>query len=172
VWAGPDSSQTADQITANGEHSAIYWLKLGQNIQDESGNIRKDAIQTFLPGTYVHEPLYNGKYFAWIDTNYAPNSNLYISEPNGTPKKIDTGITTYGLGDDVLIYGKSGQIWVYVISTGEKCCMSEHGMMPVVSGNTVVWADNSSSDSGNDVLKFKALTDEELALYTGNSGTN
>jgi hypothetical protein len=165
VWAGPDPNQTPEQ-KAQEEHSAIFWLKLDQNSVDANGNINK---QTYLPGTYVHEPLYNGKYFVWIDNNYMPGgANLYLSEPNGTPKIVDTAVTTYALGDDILVYGKSSKIWVYVISTGEYCCMTggkEQGKTPCVHGNTVVWFDWDT-----DEVRFKVLTDEELAVYKGSAG--
>jgi hypothetical protein len=161
VWAGPDASQTDAQKTSDGEHSTIYWVDLGKDAIDENGNIKKSS---FSPGTYVHEPLYNGKYFAWIDGNYSPNSKLYLSEPNGTPKMIDQGITTYSLGDGILVYGKSQQVWVYIIATGEYCRLTssmEKGMLPSVDGRTVVWYDKTSN-SAADTLRYKVLTDKDL----------
>jgi hypothetical protein len=162
VWAGPDSSQTPEQAQAEGEHSAIFWVKLGEGVSyDQENKIRKNA---YLPGTYVHEPLYNGTYFAWVDGNYAPRQSLYIGKPNETPIKIDDSVTTYSLGDDILVYGKGMQIWVYIISTGEYCRLTsgkEEGKTPLASGNAVVWS-VWTTDLTGDVMRYKLLTDRDL----------
>jgi hypothetical protein len=163
VWAGPDASQSADKIKSDGEQSTIYWVPLGQDAIDENGNIKKSS---FSPKTYVHEPLYNGTYFAWIDGNYSPNSKLYLSLPNGTPQVIAQGVTTYSLGDGILVYGKNQQVWVYVISTGETCRLTsghEKGMLPYVTGRTVLWYDLTDGDSA-DTLRYKKLSDQDLLL--------
>lgn len=163
VWAGPDSAQTADQAKADGAHSTIFWLKLDENA---IGADDKLNTKSFSPGTYVHEPLYNGKVFVWIDGNKSPNSKLYMSEPNGTPKIIAEGVTTYGLGDGVIVFGQSQQVWAYVIDTGEICRLTganERGMLPTINGRTAVWY-NLSSDSSKDALKYKILTDEDLGV--------
>lgn len=163
VWAGPDITQTAEQKAADGDRSTIYWLMLGADaIMNDDGKLN---TKSFSPGTYVHEPLYNGKYFVWTDGNYAPNSKLYISEPNGTPKEIADGITTYSLGDGIVVYGKQQQVWVYVIATGEYCRltnMSEKGMLPYANGKTVLWYDKTDG-SVDDKLRFKVLTDQDIA---------
>ena len=163
VWAGPDSKQTSAEAKEEGEHSTIFWLKLDENA---IGADNKLNTKSFSPGTYVHEPLYNGKVFVWIDGNKSPNSKLYLSEPSGTPKIIAEGVTTYGLGDGVVVFGQSQQIWAYVIETGEICRLTgsnERGMLPCVNGRTAVWY-NLSSDSSKDALKYKILTDEDLGL--------
>ncbi len=163
VWAGPDSKQTSAQAKENGEHSTIFTVKLGENAIGTDGKLN---TKSFSPGTYVHEPLYNGQVFVWIDGNKSPNSKLYLSEPNGTPKIIAEGVTTYGLGDGVVVFGQSQQIWAYVIDTGEICRLTgsnERGMLPCVNGRTAVWY-NLSSDSSKDALKYKILTDEDLGL--------
>jgi hypothetical protein len=162
VWAGPDTGQTPEQAQAEGEHSAIFWVKLGEGVTyDEKGEIRKN---TYLPGTYVHEPLYNGTYFAWVDGNYAPRQSLYIGKPNEAPIKIDDSVTTYSLGDDILVYGKDKQIWVYIISTGEYCRLTsgkEEGKTPLASGNGVVWSVWTKDITG-DVMRYKLLTGRDL----------
>lgn len=164
VWAGPDPGQTAAQIQAEGERSAIHWVKLGEGVTyDENQKIVKN---TYLPGTYVHEPLYNGTYFAWVDGNYAPRQSLYIGKPNEAPVKVDDSVTTYSLGKDILVYGKDMQIWVYVISTGEYCRLtsgSEEGKTPLACGNAVLWSVWTKDITG-DVMRYKLLTDRDLGL--------
>ena len=158
VWADHDPTQT-EEDKANGEKSAIYYLQLKT---DESGYFQDPKYYT--PGTYVHEPLYNGDVFVWLDANKSPKSNLYIGRVGEEPIKIGEDITTYSIGDGIVVYGKDQAVWVYVIATGELCRLTsegEMGMLPSVTKRTVVWY-NLTADSEKDVLRFKILTDEEL----------
>lgn len=150
IWAGP--GETA-------ETSGIYHLKLET---DEQGLFNEP--EKYYPGTYVHEPLYNGDIFVWLDTNKSRDGKLYMGRLGEEPVVIDQNITTYSLGDGVVVYGKNSSVWVYVVATGELCRLTspgEMGMLPNVSKRTVVWY-NLSSDSDKDVLRYKILTDEEL----------
>ncbi len=158
VWADRDPTQTEDD-KANGEKSAIYYLSLET---DESGAFSDP--QYYIPGTYVHEPLYNGDVFVWLDSNKSPMSNLYIGRPGEAPEIISTGVTTYSIGDGIVVYGKDQAVWVYIIATKELCRLTspdEKGMLPSVTERTVVWY-NLTADSEKDVLRFKILTDDEL----------
>ncbi len=163
VWAAPDPNQSEAERQVE-EHSAIYYLNISCDF-DEEGKLKP---RIYTPGTYVHEPYFNGEYFLWIDTNKSFNSNLYIAAPGDTvPKIIDTKVTAYGLGDDVAVYGKDSIIWLYIIPTGETCrltSMDEKGMLPQINGRTVVWQNNGAGGS-KDTLRFKILTDEDLYPY-------
>ncbi len=150
TWAGPGETE---------DTSGIYYLILET---DEQGLFNEP--EEYFPGTYVHEPLYNGEYFVWLDTNKSREGKLYLGKPGEEPVVIDQHITTYSLGDGIVVYGKNSSVWVYVITTGEICRLTspdEQGMLPKVSKRTVVWY-NLSSDSDKDVLRYKILTDEEL----------
>jgi len=158
VWADYDPTQT-EEDKANGENSAIYYLTLET---DETGAFADPKY--YMPGTYVHEPLYNGDVFVWLDANKSPQSNLFIGRDGEDPKKIATGVTTYSIGDGIVVYGKNQAVWVYIIATEELCRLTspgEMGMLPAVSKRTVVWY-NLSADSDKDVLRFIVLSDEEL----------
>ena len=164
VWADRDPTQT-EEDKQNGENSAIYYLELKT---DEAGTFAEP--QYYCPGTYVHEPLYNGDVFVWLDANKSPRSNLYIGRVGEEPKKIASDVTTYSIGEGIVVYGKDQAVWVYVIATEELCRITspgEMGMLPKVTKRTVVWY-NLSADSEKDVLRFKILTDEEL--YPGGLG--
>jgi hypothetical protein len=164
VWADRDPTQT-EEDKQNGEKSAIYYLELKT---DAAGSFAEP--QYYCPGTYVHEPLYNGDVFVWLDANKSPRSNLYIGRAGEEPEKIASDVTTYSIGDGIVVFGKSEAVWVYVIDTDELCRLTspgEKGILPKVTKRTVVWY-NLSADSEKDVLRFKILTDEEL--YPGGLG--
>ncbi len=150
IWAGPGEDK---------DTSGIYYLVLET---DEQGLFSEP--EKYYPGTYVHEPLYNGEVFVWLDTNKSRDGKLYLGKPGAEPIVIDQNITTYSLGDGVVVYGKNSSVWCYIIATGELCRLTspgESGMLPKVSKRTVVWY-NLSSDSTKDVLRYKILTDDEL----------
>ncbi len=157
VWAGPDKNQSEEEKEAE-EHSGIYYQRLSA---DESGAMVDTEV--YYPGTYVHEPLYNGDVFVWLDGNKSPSSKLYMGRPGEEPIEIVQGVTTYSVGDGIICYGKDQAVWVYIIKTGELCRLTspgETGMMPKVTRRTVVWYNLDAQDK--DVLRYKILTDEEL----------
>ena len=155
VWSGPDPTPSSTDVAT----SAIYYINLDEDI-GENGIVPR----IYRPDTYVHEPLFNGNYFAWIDTNKSFNATLYVSQPNAVPQAVASGVSAYGLGDGFVVYGKDNGIWLYVIATGETCRLTsaeEAGILPEVYGRTVIWQ-NKTGEGGGDVLRFKILTDEDL----------
>ena len=155
VWSGPDPEPVSEDTVT----SAIYYINLDEDIGENGIEPR-----VYRPDTYVHEPLFNGQYFAWIDTNKSFNATLYVAQPNTTPVTVASGISAYGLGDGFVVYGKDNGIYLYIIATGETCRLTdttENGILPQVYGRTVIWQ-NKSIGGGRDVLRYKILTDEEL----------
>lgn len=167
VWAGPVEEKAAEATAVpdatsaaqEEEVSAIYYMKLDEDFDANGAHPR-----IYEPGTYVNDPLFNGEVFVWSDGNKKPGRSLYISEPSGTPAVVATGITTYSLGDGIVVYGKDQGVWVYIYGKGETCRLTaegERGILPVVTGRTVVWL-NKSAASNRDVLRFIILTDRDL----------
>ncbi|MGI5877163.1 MAG: hypothetical protein ACOX7W_01000 [Christensenellales bacterium] len=164
VWAGPlaeeaDTPSGQDDVREEGEVSAIYYMKLSEDFDADGPHPR-----VYEPGTYVHDPIFNGEVFVWLDGNKSPGSSLYVSEPGGEPRLIETGVTTYTLGDGFVVYGKNEGVWVYIYDKGETCRLTsegEKGILPVVTGRTVVWI-NKSAHSDRDVLRYIILSDQDL----------
>ncbi len=155
VWSGPDPEPASEDTVT----SAIYYINLDEDIGENGIEPR-----IYRPDTYVHEPLFNGQYFAWIDTNKSFNATLYVAQPNTTPVAVASGISAYGLGDGFVVYGKDNGIYLYVIATAETCRLTdvtENGILPQVYGRTVIWQ-NKSIGGGRDVLRYKILSDEDL----------
>ncbi len=159
TWSGPDPEQTEEE-RAQGETSGIFWVDLNTDVGG-------DEIEpnVYRPGTYVHEPHFDGENFIWIDSNKSFNSNLYFRPLDGEATVIAQGVTTYALGDGIVVYGKDEAVWVYVIETGETCRLTsanETGIMPTVQGRTVVWDTTSVDGENRDLVRYKVLTDEDL----------
>jgi len=161
AWVGPDESQSEEERETH-ETSTIHYFNLTDDVSDDGMEIHE-----YSPGTYVHEPIYDGTSMVWMDSNKAFTSNLYLAKPgDAAPQVIAEDITTYGMGDGIVVYGKDQSVWVYVIATGETVRLTtegERGILPQVDhGRMVVWYGNTENDG--DVLYYKHLTDEDLGV--------
>lgn len=148
VWAASDPNQSDEDRILNGEKSAIYSCDLSRFIEDDY------APSAFSPGMYVHDPITNGEVWAWIDKNKAPDSSLYIKLEDDQVLKVADNVITYALGDEMLVFGKDENIYVYFYKTnqyGRANAEGTKGIMPVVSGRRIVWFDKTES-GGKDQL--------------------
>ncbi|MGI5899063.1 MAG: hypothetical protein ACOX8S_03960 [Christensenellales bacterium] len=153
IWAAPDPDQTPEE-RALGEKSAIYVCDIRELGADEV------IYEYFSADMYVHEPITNGEAWAWIDKNWAPDNGLYFKYRNGSNViQVSQGVTSYAFGDDILVYAKNMQIWVYFYKTNTYARLTapdEEAMLPVVSGRHVVWYD-LSGDTSVDKLVYREI---------------
>jgi hypothetical protein len=142
IWAASDPEQSQEDSILNGEKSAIYYCDLSLFAQDDY------EPSVFRPDMYVHDPITNGEVWAWIDKNKAPDSTLYLKVGDEV-RRIGQGVITYALGDEMLIFGKDGNIYAYFYKDGTYGRLNregERGIMPVVSGRRVVWFNKSAGE--------------------------
>jgi hypothetical protein len=160
IWAAPDPNQTPED-RALGEKSAIYVCDIRELGADEV------IYEYFSAGMYVHEPITNGEAWAWIDKNWAPDSGLYFKYRNGSNViKVSEGVTSYAFGDDMLVYAKNMQIWIYFYKTNTYARLTAPGdeaMLPVVAGRYVVWYDLSGDTSVDKLVYREVLLPGETA---------
>jgi hypothetical protein len=150
IWANLDPEQSGQDAGKTGLNGAIYSVRL-----DGMGG--KPNI--YRPITYVHDPITNGKVYAWIDSNHGPEANLYISIERGPSEKIDTGVLNYALGDEFVAYSKDNAIYVYFWDTKVKQCIipdREQAMFLGVSENKVLWYDITVRE--RDILKYAPVS--------------
>lgn len=150
VWANLDPEQSGQDAGTSGLNGAIYSVRL-----DGMGG--KPNI--YRPETYVHDPITNGKVIAWIDSNHGPEANLYISIEESAPKKIETGVLDYALGDEFIAYSKDNAIYVYFWGTEVKQCIipeREEAMLLGVSESKVLWYDITVRE--RDILKYAPVS--------------
>lgn len=149
IWAAPDESQSeAERVM--GEKSTIYVCDLDQLSDDDY------QPEPWNAGMYVHEPITNGKAWAWIDRNKAPDSSLWVKYGDEVVK-VSSGVTNYCFGDGMLVYGKESAVWVYFYETGMYGRITpenEPGILPIATGRKVVWFDLSEESADKDQLKI------------------
>ncbi len=152
VWAG------ADPADESGATSAIYRFRILDPMPDD---VKPDVIRT---GTYVHEPMTNGKVLVWIDANKGPSPNLYISVDGGETKLVESAITSYALTDDFVVYAREGTIYLYAWETDTYAQLTPAGtraIQPAASGETVVWYDATDATKP-DQLVYRRVTPDLL----------
>jgi len=151
-WAGPLSKETGNE-DGDSEISVINMLNLK--------NLSEGFIpEVYKPGTYVHEPIGNDQVLVWLDGNKSPDAHLLLTTDRKTVKEVAQGVTSYGLGENFLVYGKDQAIWVYFWEddtygrlTGE----GEKAILPSVQGKTVLWYDITDEESEKDMIKYKVI---------------
>lgn len=141
VWANVD---TATGSTA--DTSGIYYIAIGSS-----------TIDNYSPGTYVHDPRFNGTWFAWLDGPHGPDAKLYVSL-GGEPVEVASGVVDFGLGSDFAVYCVDETIYAYTMSDGQTFRISggeEKTMYLGTSNDAVFYMDVSIRD--RDVLKFALI---------------
>lgn len=142
IWAAEDNSESTARIT-----SVLKYVDL-----------ESSTISEFHPDVYIHNPEYNGKYYAWIDSHYNKNSTLYVYDGNGKPKAVDEGIVEFGIDEKYVAYEKDEAVWVYLFETGRIYRITperEQTQFLGVSGGCIFWMDVTSRE--RDIMKYIKL---------------
>lgn len=116
------------------------------------------SIKTYRPGTYVHDPISNGEYTAWLDGNHGPDTSLYFTKDFGLPVKIDEGVVDFGLSTNFIAYSKNSSIYVYMIKdlkTYRITPETEQAQFLGVSDAKIIWMDVTTRE--RDIVKFAPI---------------
>jgi hypothetical protein len=166
-------TDTPYSISAVGfSDSELIWVeKSGENEAGESSCVIKRMAFSggkaseptdFDTGTYVFDPLTDGKNIVFMDGNRNEDAHLMISVNGGKPKAIDAGVVNYELGDGFVAYTKKDEsIYVYFINTGYKGKLTgknSRGDLATVNGDMVCWYDTTDGGLVRDVIKYAKVT--------------
>jgi len=139
VWA---DSATSD---GNSDTSILSYIALNSS-----------TIKFVQPGTFIHDPEYNGRHIAWLTELHSSDSALYAMEGfNGEPFLIDRGVVEFGMGEGFAAYSRGEAIYAYIFDTGSIYRLTqdyESAMFLGVSGDYVMWMDVTSRE--RDIVKF------------------
>lgn len=121
-------------------------------------DINGSSVSTYLPDTYVHDPEYNGSYFAWLDSPHGADANLYVSDGINAPVAIASGVIEFGIGSNFIAYGKDNAIYVYLFETGSSYRITperETTQFLGVSDDLIMWMDVTSRE--RDIIRYIRL---------------
>ena len=142
IWASDDISESTAKMT-----SVLKYVDL-----------EKSTISEFHPKVYIHNPEYNGEYYAWIDSHYNENSTLYVYDGEADPVAVDSDIVEFGIADRYIAYEKNEAIWIYLFETGRVYKITperEQTQFLGVSGGYIFWMDVTSRE--RDIIKYIKL---------------
>ncbi|MBR3299693.1 MAG: hypothetical protein IKI64_10940 [Clostridia bacterium] len=134
VWASPASMSD----------SAVKTMDIGTG-----------SVSEFRPGVFVHDPEYNGEYYAWLDSTHGENAKLYLSDGVSGSIEIAEGVVEFGIDEDFIAYSKGLAVYMYVFDTGETYCLTanrEAAQLLGVSGGVIFFMDVTSRE--RDIIKY------------------
>jgi hypothetical protein len=146
IWAESDAAAAQDGPAK----SVIRYVDL-------SGGT--GTAGTYQANMYVHDPVTNGKDWAWIDADHGMGARLYLAQNGGEPQLIADSVLTYGITDTFLAYNRNSSIYVYFLSDGYEQIVtpaSESAMLANVSSDKVIWFETGILS--RDVLKYAAIS--------------
>lgn len=115
--------------------------------------------------SYVHDPKFNGKYFAWLDAHHSENSKLYVgelSEDNTMAEKvIAESVVDFVIDEKFIAYSIDEVIYVYLFSTGRSYRVTperELAQLLGASEGRVIWMDVTTRE--RDVMKYASIPAE------------
>ncbi|MCI6960510.1 MAG: hypothetical protein MR731_00330 [Clostridiales bacterium] len=148
IWA---DSATSD---GNSDTSVIRYI-----------NLNESSIKSIKPGTFVHDPEYNGRYIAWLTELHGRDTALYAADGlSGTPTEVDRCVVEFGLGSHFIAYSRtnadtdSSSILVFSFADGKIYRVTqeyESALLLGVSDDYVVWMDVTSRE--RDIVKFTKI---------------
>ncbi|MDO4567646.1 MAG: hypothetical protein Q4B99_01670 [Clostridia bacterium] len=143
----------------------IVWAVSDTALEDEDSNavisyirINGGSMQSFAPGTYVHDPEGNGAYFCWLDSHHAQGAKLYAAKGPTDPFLVAEDVTEFALFNDYVVYGVGETVWLHSFTTGEKYQLTpddKAAQFIGVSNGMAFWMNVSAR--GRDIIEYLAL---------------
>lgn len=152
------------------KNGTLIWASDGTEHYDDGRNasvikhidLSSSGIRDYKVDTYVHDPEYNGRYFAWIDSHHSADSTLYFAEVSeGTElvsKPVASGVVDFYLDDDFIAYSLDEVIYVYMFNSGLSYRITPERELAQLLGASegyVTWMDVTTRE--RDVLKYTKI---------------
>lgn len=130
---------------------------------DKSGSLVRWELATndrsTVPvSTYVHDPVYNGTYLAYLSGNHGEDSDLYLYDGTETVC-IAEGVVDFALGDGFVAYSRFDRTYVYfpdTKTTFNTTRPEEQSLLLAAGGKYLVWMDVTWRDK--DIMEYMEIT--------------
>ncbi|MBQ2517941.1 MAG: hypothetical protein II536_03840 [Clostridia bacterium] len=125
-------------------------------------DLESSAIRDISVDTYVHDPEYNGRYYAWLDAHHSENSTLYVAQAAEgntlTPVRAAEGVVDFFIDENFIAYSVDEVIYVYMFNSGESYRITPERELAKLLGagdGYVMWMDVTTRE--RDVLKYARI---------------
>lgn len=120
-------------------------------------NIATGKLDTYVPGTYVHDPKTNGKQWVWRTGLHGDGDDLYWTQDSRPPKLLAEDIVDYALTETFAAYSQNEGIFVYFFDDGSTYRITpenerERAQLLGAYGDVVTWMDITSRE--RDIMKY------------------
>lgn len=119
-------------------------------------DIKTGGLSEFRPGLFVHDPEYNGEYYAWLDSPHGENAKLYCSDGTSGSFEIAEGVIEFCIDKHSVVYSKGDAVYMYAFENDETYRLTpenESAQLLGVSGNGMIfWMDVTSRE--RDIIKY------------------
>lgn len=152
------------------KNGTLIWASDGTEHYEDGRNasvikhidLSSPGIRDYNVDTYVHDPEYNGKYFAWIDAHHSADSKLYCAEVTDgvqlVSHEVASGVVDFYLDDEFIAYSVDEVIYVYMFNSGESYRITPERELAQLLGSSegfVTWMDVTTRE--RDVLKYARI---------------
>ena len=139
----------ADSDVGGLDVSAICTIELGST-----------TINTYSPGTYVHDVENDGKHMAWLTAHHSPTTELYCRTGTGEPVLVASGVVDFGLDDEFVAYVVDETLYAYMFDYGRSFRISPEQQKVQflgVSDGMMIWQDVTSQDVSRDIVMYTEI---------------
>lgn len=135
-------------------------------------DIKTGSLSEFRPGLLVHDPEYNGEYYAWLDSPHAENAKLYCSDGASGSFEIADGVIEFCIHSNCIIYSKGDAVYMYELGTGENYRLTAENesaqLLGVSKDGIIFWMDVTSRV--RDIIKYMPCPLGKYELHAENEG--
>ena len=119
-------------------------------------DIKTGSLSEFRPGLFVHDPEYNGEYYAWLDSPHAENAKLYCSDGLSGSFEIAEGVIEFCISGGCVIYSKGDAVFMYEFDNCETYRLTAENesaqLLGVSADGIIFWMDVTSRE--RDIIKY------------------
>ena len=119
-------------------------------------DIKTGSLSEFRPGLFVHDPEYNGEYYAWLDSPHGDNTKLYCSDGASGSFEIAEGVIEFCIYMSCIIYSKGDAVYMYEFGGGETYRLTAENesaqLLGVSESGVIFWTDVTSRE--RDIIKY------------------
>lgn len=152
------------------KNGTLVWASDGTEHYDDGRmasvikhiELESTGIKDLFADTYVHDPEFNGKVFAWLDSHHEEGSSLYIAYYTEgaelTSVKIAENAVDFYLDERFVAYSVDEAVYVYLFNSGESFRISperELAQLLGASDGCVIWMDVTTRE--RDVMKYARI---------------
>ena len=177
-----EETAVVDYFDNRASGTSMPYLSNGKLVWSASTSVSDSAVKTldiktgslseFRPGLVVHDPEYNGEYYAWLDSPHSENAKLYCSDGVSGSFELAEGVIEFGIYEGCVVYSKGDAVYMYVFDNGETYRLTAENesaqLLNVSDAGIIFWMDVTSRE--RDIIKYMMCPLNTTESHAENEG--